>query len=208
MKLLRTEVDLHEGYANPPNLVLIVDQMPSSDEFIYDYAVLGDSTLYYSAHPDGMVRFFAHNPSNEHGYGGSEYTLNVRTPITLFTGEYYKPVLRTIKGPWSSRASCMNQYFSHCVDCVIKVEGERLGYSAAVTLKLATQAAKMAGVELDRVVHEGTDDIEYVVTLPDELGYYESSCPYCGGHLVSNNTGTCSDCGTQVIDPDDLVISA
>ncbi len=133
MKLISAEVNWMHGWANRPNLVLTVDNMPEQVDLRYQRK----DNLYW-AELDGYVQFFAHSPGNESGFGGHVFDL------TLTDGEQV-----SIRGPWSSRASAMNNHFPHCVDVTLYTEdGGR--FAASVTLALAKEAAKLAGVELKK----------------------------------------------------------
>lgn len=147
MKLLHSEVDRHEGFANPASLLLTVDKLPDDSEFIYKEVVFKDQTLYY-AECDEIVRFYAHSPRNERGYGGRVFKLIMEDGTT-----------KEIKGPWSSRAGAMNRYFPHCVDCVIieKSTGYRL--ASSISLNLANQVAEAAEVTLTEELSD--HDITY-----------------------------------------------
>lgn len=147
MKLLHSEIDRHEGFANPASLLLTVDKLPANDEFIYKEVVFKDQTLYY-AECDGVVKFYAHSPSNEHGYAGRIFRLKMED------GSF-----KDIKGPWSSRAGAMNRYFPHCVDCVITEEVTGYRISSAISLDLANRIAKEAGVTLTEELSD--HDITY-----------------------------------------------
>ena len=148
MKLIKAEVEWYEGFANKPRLVLIVDKMPDSMEIEYEVK----DNLYWGE-KNGIVSFFSHSPENQRGYGGREFDLKMKD------GSFV-----TIKGPWSSRAGAMNNYFPHSVDVTVKeTEGEfpRLSFATAVTVELARQAAELAGVRL--IKESWHDDIVYEV---------------------------------------------
>ena len=151
MKIISSDVDWHEGWANRANLVVTVDRVPSFDEGSYIELKRGIGGLYWSDN-DGMVHFFAHDKYNESGYGGREFT------IQLENGD-----AKTIKGPWSSRASAMNNHFPHSVDVtLIELDGHGR-FAGAITLELAQQAAEMAGVKLVKVEDEDDTDIRYEI---------------------------------------------
>lgn len=143
MRLLEAKVNQHEGYANEPSLMLFVDEIPDRDKFFFEDKVIDDTTFYF-AETDGIVLFMAHSPSNENGYGGHVFKTQMRDGTT-----------RDVTGPWSSRAGAMNHYFSHCMDVTLN------GMAYAVSISLAKEAAKMAGVEIE-MIHR-RDDIVYVI---------------------------------------------
>jgi hypothetical protein len=150
MKLLNAEIERHAGYANGPELKLIVDKMTAEEDFVYDEKELDGCTLYFAKHEDGLVRFFSHNHSNERGFAGHVFKLRVQDGS-----------IKELKGPWSSRAGVMNNYFPHCVDCIIEERDTGSRFSSAISLELATKAASMAGVWLVQTLRR--NDIVYEI---------------------------------------------
>jgi hypothetical protein len=150
MKLIKAEVEWHDGFANRPTLEITVDKIPDKEHFRFQ----NKGRLYFAEH-DGYVRFFAGSTTeNEGGFGSRKF------PITLHNGNKV-----TLLGPWSSRASYMNQHFEpHCVDVYIyETESEfTSGIGGAVTLEVAEKAAEMAGYELEREVSRN-GDINYEI---------------------------------------------
>jgi len=161
MKLLGAEVEWHIGYANEPELILHVDSLPEPGEFGFEQR----GPLYY-AEKDGCVRFYAYNGPGQ-GFGGREFS------IRMENGEE-----RVLKGPWSSRAGCMNRAgFGPCVDVhfVIKSNGWRT--YGSVTLDVAQEAAKLAGVTLKvSKPFDGNDDIVWRIADPKPEGK-PNRCP-------------------------------
>ena len=153
MKLISADINWHEGLATKPQLMLIVENLPENDEYIYRKLDLGGSILYWGE-KDGIVQFFSHDPGNQRGFGGREFTLQ------LANGD-----AKTITGPWSSRAGVMNNYFPPCVEVTIKdtTSDYQISFAMAVTLELARKAAEMAGVKLVKVERYTTDIVYEVV---------------------------------------------
>ena len=142
MEILDAQVDWKEGVANSPVLEVLVDEIPSLDEQIFESNE--SRTLWYSD-TNGYVNFFSGHPERPgKGYSGRVYHLN--TP----DGEV------TLKGPYSSRAGVMNKKgFGPCVSVHLATDPAVLerGYtfrSAAINLEKAQEAADIAGVELKR----------------------------------------------------------
>jgi hypothetical protein len=74
---------------------------PNGVEFVYERR--GNA---YFAECQGVVSFYAHNPNNENGYGGSSFTLNLTDGTTV-----------RLRGPWSSGPTWMAaQGFPHSVE--------------------------------------------------------------------------------------------
>lgn len=149
MKLLKAEVEWYEGYGNEPMLRITVDELPKREDHIFDEKSIGESTLYYSQNNDGAVSFLSHSPSNEGGYGGHVFELRMKDDS-----------IRKVKGPWSSRASFMNNHFPHCVDVILHDATDHR-HGSAISLQLAKDAAQMAGVHL--VQKESDGDIRYFI---------------------------------------------
>lgn len=83
------------GFGNTPRIVLEedLDLLPREDlEFEHK------DGLWWAIQPNGLVRYFAHSGRdvNEGGFGGSSFDI------------MHKGQRKTLKGPWSSRAACVN----------------------------------------------------------------------------------------------------
>jgi hypothetical protein len=73
--------------------------------------------LYWGSNDIGIVMFFAHIPACSVGFGGASFNLRMKDGS-----------VETIKGPWSSNASSMNEYFPHCMEiCFVDDCGFQLG---------------------------------------------------------------------------------
>lgn len=110
MKILNVELDPPHGFPWR-DLVITVDHIPSLDEYRFDSFETDQGTVLYVAEHNDFVKFFAHNPNAENGFGGATFELTMRDGS-----------VRTIKGPWSSRASVINEYFPEleCTEVVLK----------------------------------------------------------------------------------------
>jgi len=164
MKVLRTDIELFEGYANDPELVITVDKVPLWDEFVYETAeTVSGSTLFYGVHESGLVRFFSENPTNRRGYGGASFD------IKLSDGR-----VRRLVGPWSSRCGVMNAYFEpHSVEVILIEELTGNKFSYAITVELAKQLCEDAGLEITASNVRG--EIRYLVNpRPLEIKGYNS----------------------------------
>jgi len=102
MKIIKGRVDWLEGRGNRPRLYVLVDRVPSLDDMRFR-----ERKGLYFAERDGLCSFFSWRGNGNHnGFGGREF------PITMVDGEK-----RTLKGPWSSSASTMNEYgFGPCME--------------------------------------------------------------------------------------------
>lgn len=150
MKVHKAEVNWYEGYANDPVLVIHVDHWPRGEEFQYQVLNRQGSNLYWAQHPDGAVSFHCHNLSNENGYGGAIFKLNMLDGST-----------KEIRGPWSSRSGVMNNYFPHSTEVQIKEESTGYNLGGHISIELAKRVAAMAGVQLVKEYRRG--DIVYKV---------------------------------------------
>ena len=147
MKVLQTSVDWYPGYANSPQLKVLVDKAP--DHSLLRYEKRGG--LYF-AHLDGYVSFFYYDKPGD-GYAGRVFD------ITLLDGTQV-----SLKGPWSSRAGCVNNAgFEPCLnvsltdDPTVWTRGYTF-FAAAVTLK-AVLPALPDGIVLVEEHHN--EDITY-----------------------------------------------
>jgi hypothetical protein len=100
LKILKTKIDWMEGYANDPSIYVLLKNIPNLDELRYR-----ERNNCYFAEKDGYVNFF-HYVKPDRGFGGREF------PIIMEDG-----TKKILKGPWSSRAGCMNRMgFAPCID--------------------------------------------------------------------------------------------
>lgn len=109
MKILNARVDWMEGFANDPRLEVLVDELPEWGDMRFRER----SGLYY-AELEGFVNFmyYGGNGENTGGYGGRHFDLKMTNGMT-----------ETLRGPWSSRAGCVNRAgFPHCIEVSITDE--------------------------------------------------------------------------------------
>lgn len=97
-------------------------------DVVHEWVKLDNSTLYAGEYKNRFVSYLIHNPANERGYGGAE----VRIPCT--DGDHL------VKGPWSSRVSCVNKVFwlyPQCIDARVYTPkgGEFCPHTLGVSVK-------------------------------------------------------------------------
>ena len=147
-------------YVNTPTILAYVDQLPSG--FLWETDGKGH---YYATNGEGWVKFLFHSgdPERQQGFGGSHFNLEMKDGS-----------VKTLIGPWSSRAGAMNRVFPHCVETICKGPTDKYGGTAGFALELAKAAevckmirpvdgegATLFGVALAQVRGEGDDDIRY-----------------------------------------------
>ena len=94
MRILDARVDWREDVANDPRLEVLVDEIPDRSELRFEH----EDDLWVAIE-DGYVEFFAWSGNgNDGGYSGRCFE------ITDVEGKSV-----TLRGPWSSRAGCVNQ---------------------------------------------------------------------------------------------------
>jgi hypothetical protein len=131
MKLLDAQVDWREDVGNAPRLEVLADEIPDRYELRFEH-----ENNIWCAIEDGYVEYFAWSGNgNDGGYTGDHYTIRMRD------GEEV-----TLKGPWSSRAGCVNnRSFGPVVDVRLTTNSETLerGHTfktGTLTLSAAKQA--------------------------------------------------------------------
>ena len=139
-------VDWMEKWGNEPVLQILVEKVFDISEFKYDVKE-GLKTDIYFAQLDGQVSYFAHNRNDETGFSGRTFGLP--------PAEENRVIPYTIKGPWASRSSAMNNHFLHSMEASLidEEEGFKRGftfYSSAVTIDMALEAFN--------VIHLNTGD--------------------------------------------------
>ena len=129
MKILAAHVEWNEQYANHPNLFIETDKIPNWETMRYEER----GGIYY-AEREGFASYFYYIHPDV-GFGGREF------PITMKDG-----TKKVLKGPWSSRAACVNLMgFGPIVDVTIKERESPYKYvntAGAVTLRVAQKAIK------------------------------------------------------------------
>jgi hypothetical protein len=98
-------VDWMENYGNTPRIQL---EGPAADykvraawfqAAIWKQYPIQKSSLWITTHPNGFVRYLSHSGDNrnEGGFGGSNFDIHLEDGTQ-----------KVLKGPWSSRATCVN----------------------------------------------------------------------------------------------------
>lgn len=170
MRILKSKVEWNERYLNWPNLEITVDRFPSPESMLYE-----EHNHIFYAERFGYVSFFYYTAPGD-GFGGREFPIQMKDNTFL-----------VLKGPWSSRASCVNtQGFGPCLDVTLyEAEAKyKCGIAGAVTLHFAQRALLgLPGVHLVPVV-----DVHKEVTFTPSLErgrVVKPSFNYTTGKLVN-----------------------
>lgn len=162
MRILDAGVDWMEDVANDPRLQVIVDEIPSRDDLQFQH----EGQIWCGIN-DGYASYYAWSgDGNDGGFSGRCYEITMRSGETV-----------TLKGPWSSRAGCVNQRsFGPVLDVRISTDPSALerGYTfrtGALTLGAAKQAIDLVdGVcHLERRLKYSNDEPVWV-PVRDERG--------------------------------------
>lgn len=101
IEIVKGRIYWYEGYANPPNLQVLLSRIPALSEHRFEKR----GTVYYSE-VDGVCQFFSWGGSQDRGYGGRAF------PIKMRDGSD-----ETLLGPWSSNFSAVNSLgFGPCIE--------------------------------------------------------------------------------------------
>ncbi|MDZ5810369.1 hypothetical protein U4E84_03245 [Halorubrum sp. AD140] len=147
-----------EDVGNDPRLQVVVDDIPSRDELRFEHE---DSI--YCGIKDGFASYYAWSgDGNDGGFSGRCFE------ITTIDDEQV-----TLKGPWSSRAGCVNQRsFGPVVDVRIATDSSALerGYTfrtGSLTLEAAKQAIDLVDepCHLERQLKYSNDEPVWVPVL-------------------------------------------
>lgn len=145
MDVLDAQVDWKEGYGNPPSLQVLVDETPERSALRFRH----EDGIWYGER-DGYAEYYSWSgPGNEGGFSGRCITV-----LTVSGNEV------TLKGPWSSRAGCVNlRGLGPVVDVSLTTDPETLEHghtfrSRSLTLPAAKQAIDLApeASHLERVL--------------------------------------------------------
>ncbi len=162
MKILKARVNWMIGWLNQPDFQILVDRIPKLDELRYEAR-----DGHYYAELDGYVNFFGYSAPGE-GYGGRTFTLHMKDGSKA-----------DLIGPWSSRSGLLNAHgFGPCTEVAMTDDAaffdrkKRFGcyYGGAITVPLAEEAARIAGVHLVRHYQFGDKEFYYTPSLkPGEI---------------------------------------
>ena len=140
MELKAASLDWREDVGNDPRLQVVVDEIPSRDEMRFEH----EDRIWLGT-KNGFASYFAWSgDGNDGGYSGRCYDITMRDGTEV-----------TLKGPWSSRAGCVNQRsFGPVVDVRITTDPSALerGYTFR-TGSLTLEAAKQAIDLVDEDAH-------------------------------------------------------
>lgn len=142
MKVLNGRIQTWMDSYRPHRLEILVDKLPDYQTRVYDVIREASGASSYFHNDDGYISFMRHNPSDEHGYDGQKFTLNLSDGT-----------VETIKGPWSSGPSYMEHLFGVlAVDVSITDEPKTFEkgytfYAGHVTEDIAREALAFAGPE-------------------------------------------------------------
>ena len=157
MQIEDASVDWMEDVGNDPRLQVVVDEIPSRYEMRFEH-----ERQIYCAIKDGYVSYYAWSgDGNEGGFSGSCYDITMRDGTEV-----------TLRGPWSSRAGCVNQRsFGPIMDVRITTDPSALerGYTfrtGALTLEAAKQAIDLVDepCHLERRLKYSNDEPVWVPT--------------------------------------------
>jgi hypothetical protein len=155
MIIVGAEVKDNHEWANTPDLRVIVDKVPSINDFYFTRK----GSLYYAEREDGAVMFYSHNVRNETGYGKRVFTLQMKDGT-----------VKTLKGPWSSNSDCMNRAgFGPCTETWLRgVKDEYWVHGVNLTVKAAQEAMKLVAGNWELVEYKQNHGTYWVPlrTLP------------------------------------------
>jgi hypothetical protein len=185
MRILDARIDWFHGWANAPELQVLVDHYPDTSDL--KFVKCGD--LYYAQGED-VAHFYAWDGKPGQGFGGRQFRLNMEDGTQT-----------VLKGPFSSNAGFVNFMGFGPVVEVGLVEEEDRGYwesgevSYAVNLLLETVEVAMARYlpqcHLERCV--GQRSIDYVPALLWET--WQDSKNLVKGTRREHNSRILKHCG-------------
>jgi len=152
MKILDMKINWNYKCSNKPRIQVLVDEIPKIDDMLFSV----NGNLYYSE-IDGYVRFFYYNRPGD-GYSGQIYHLR------LDNGKQIDLV-----GPWSSRASVMNDVgFAHCTEVSLTTEPETMikghtFFGGAMSVSVLREAMKKHLPDHELIVDLNNDETSYIV---------------------------------------------
>lgn len=130
MKIVNAHIKWYNQYANNPEWNVVVEDVPDRQELRYKQK----GSLYF-AEKDGLIKFFSWSGPGE-GYGGDIFNITMEDGST-----------KSLKGPWSSRAGCMNNAgFKLCTDAYLREQNKAGLVSVAILVEELFDIADRLGV--------------------------------------------------------------
>lgn len=151
MNILDAQVEWREEVGNDPRLELLVDETPDRSELRFEH----EDGLWVAT-DNGYVEYFAWSgDGNDGGYSGRCFEITTAEDESV-----------TLKGPWSSRAGCVNKRsLGPVVDVHLTTDPEVLERgctfkSGAITLSAAKQAINLTDEDahLEQVIRFDSDE--------------------------------------------------
>lgn len=151
----KVRIDWHGHYANRPTLQVIVNKIPSSEDYVYEKK----GPMYFGL-VNGIAQFKFYNGPGR-GYGGATFNLKMKDGSVA-----------TLKGPWSSNASAMTSYGFPATTEVSLTDDPKVwerghtffgGYS--ITIEALAEACKRHGLRFYKVKHNSLISYE-----PGQIG--------------------------------------
>lgn len=198
MKVLDARINWYEGWSNDPELQVLVDRIPKLEELVFDVKQVDESHALCFAEQDGYVAFYCDDAKDHHGYGGWTFEIRLKDGTT-----------RTLRGPWSSSPSVMNDFgFTPSWDAAMTADREDWdrGYTYCaghITMELVRQAVKQfcPGVTIEMRKKSYSDSLYPLYKR------CENPCSVCKGAGEFTWAGkhqSCARCkGTGLGDKDD-----
>jgi hypothetical protein len=149
------EVEWREGVANPPQLVVYVDETPDYTDLTFEGSV--EDGFWYGEDPEtGYVEFFSWDGGQQDGFGGRHYEIELEDGGA-----------QVLKGPWSSRAGVANEKgFGPCVKALYRAgseqSGGRTGHLSLGRAQEVVDEYVEGSVELERVERFSDDETYFV----------------------------------------------
>ncbi|MUV60610.1 hypothetical protein [Halobacterium sp. CBA1126] len=157
MNVLDAQIDWREDVGNDPRLEVLVDEIPDRSDLRFEQ----EGNLWVGEY-EGYVEYFAWSgDGNDGGFSGRCFEVTTTDDETV-----------TLKGPWSSRAGCVNkQGLGPVVDVRLTTDRDVLerGYtfkSGSLTLRAAKRAIDLAADDghLERVLKFDDEEPYWVPT--------------------------------------------
>lgn len=153
MKILNLKIDWKIGWANSPDLIIEVDEIPEKEEYLFDkFPVDSLSNFYLGHHQESdTYRFLYHHTERETGFSGSEFQMKMRDRT-----------IEKVKGPWASRASVASQFSREpLTEVYLQKKGDLFFHERSMTLS-KVKALLPEGIYL--IPRKLTNEVAYEIS--------------------------------------------
>lgn len=166
MSITDIKVDWSAGWANMPTVMVHLSKAPPGIyEIPHKQKINSDGSALYYGQKEGFVSYFCED-NDKSGFAGRSFD------ILMEDGS-----IKTLVGPWSSRASVMNEEFGvACVEVTFDYDDNpysSLKYAGAMSVIYLIEAFSKLNPEIELFPVEQFGELHWLPKVKSKLGKWE-----------------------------------